>query len=199
MENYNSVGISQTGPAMNQSPASNSGIVSQPANTPNNPSSFLPGQTVSALTFQSNYSGKRIRVTMSPGVTPDQSAATIAIIDDQNRIVAELGSSDGVLSELFVQRQASINSATSLLNITDFSTNTGGPTAEIQSYRLLLSAFTPILSLQQQASAPQTIYLSNGTSPNTVISAAKGSLCLNSSATGQLAYNNNGSTGWTLI
>ena len=42
--NYNSVGISQTGPAMNQSPSSNPGIVYQPANTPTSQGSFKSGQ-----------------------------------------------------------------------------------------------------------------------------------------------------------
>lgn len=43
------------------------------------------------------------------------------------------------------------------------------------------------------------VYTSNGTTPNGVLSAQKGSICLGSSATGQIAYNTDGSTAWTLI
>lgn len=43
------------------------------------------------------------------------------------------------------------------------------------------------------------IYISDQTSPDTVLTAPEGSICLNASATGQIAYNNNGTTGWQLI
>lgn len=43
------------------------------------------------------------------------------------------------------------------------------------------------------------IYISDQTSPNGVLTAPEGSLCLNASATGQIAYNNNGTTGWQII
>lgn len=43
------------------------------------------------------------------------------------------------------------------------------------------------------------IYISDQTTPNGALSAPEGSICLNASATGQIAYNNNGTTGWQLI
>lgn len=44
-----------------------------------------------------------------------------------------------------------------------------------------------------------SVYLSDGTTPNAVLTANKGSICLFTSATGQMAYNTNGGTGWTLL
>ncbi len=41
------------------------------------------------------------------------------------------------------------------------------------------------------------IYVSDETSPNTSLTAAKGSVCLNGSATGQTFWNTDGSTAWT--
>ncbi len=43
------------------------------------------------------------------------------------------------------------------------------------------------------------IYTSNETSPNTALTAAKGSICLNGSATGQAFWNTDGSTAWTAL
>lgn len=43
------------------------------------------------------------------------------------------------------------------------------------------------------------IYISDQTSPNTALSAPEGSICLNASATGQIAYNNDGATSWVVI
>jgi hypothetical protein len=43
------------------------------------------------------------------------------------------------------------------------------------------------------------IYTSNETSPNTALSAAKGSICLNGSATGQAFWNTDGATAWTAL
>jgi hypothetical protein len=44
-----------------------------------------------------------------------------------------------------------------------------------------------------------SIYTSDQTTPNGALSATEGSICLNASATGQIAYNNNGTTGWALL
>ncbi len=44
-----------------------------------------------------------------------------------------------------------------------------------------------------------SIYTSDQTTPNAVLTATEGSICLNASATGQIAYNSNGTTGWTLL
>lgn len=43
------------------------------------------------------------------------------------------------------------------------------------------------------------IYLSDETSPNTALTAAKGSICLNGSATGQAFWNTDGATAWTAL
>ncbi len=43
------------------------------------------------------------------------------------------------------------------------------------------------------------IYTSDETSPNTLLTAAKGSICLNGSATGQAYWNTDGSTAWTAL
>ncbi len=43
------------------------------------------------------------------------------------------------------------------------------------------------------------IYVSDETSPNTALTAAKGSICLNGSATGQAFWNTDGSTAWTAL
>jgi len=43
------------------------------------------------------------------------------------------------------------------------------------------------------------IYISDQTSPNTALTAPEGSICLNASATGQIAYNNDGATSWQII
>lgn len=43
------------------------------------------------------------------------------------------------------------------------------------------------------------VYISNQNSPNTALSAPEGSICLNASATGQIAYNNDGATSWQII
>lgn len=43
------------------------------------------------------------------------------------------------------------------------------------------------------------VYISDQTSPNGALTAPEGSICLNVSATGQIAYNNNGTTGWQII
>jgi len=43
------------------------------------------------------------------------------------------------------------------------------------------------------------IYISDQTSPDTALTAPEGSICLNASATGQIAYNNDGTSGWQII
>ena len=43
------------------------------------------------------------------------------------------------------------------------------------------------------------IYTSNETSPDTLLTAAKGSICLNGSATGQAFWNTDGATAWTAL
>lgn len=43
------------------------------------------------------------------------------------------------------------------------------------------------------------VYISDQTSPNGALTAAEGSICLNASATGQIAYNNDGATSWQII
>jgi hypothetical protein len=43
------------------------------------------------------------------------------------------------------------------------------------------------------------IYVSDETSPNTALTAAKGSICLNGSATGQAFWNTDGATAWTAL
>lgn len=44
-----------------------------------------------------------------------------------------------------------------------------------------------------------SIYLSDQTTPEAVLTAIEGSICLNCSATGQMAYNDDGATSWTLL
>lgn len=44
-----------------------------------------------------------------------------------------------------------------------------------------------------------SIYTSNETSPNTALTATKGSLCLNGSVTGQAFWNTDGATAWTAL
>jgi len=60
------------------------------------------------------------------------------------------------------------------------------------------SNFRKMDSYSGVSNSPE-IWVSNETNPNTTITAPKGSICLNASATGQTAYNTDGSTAWTLL
>ncbi len=93
---YNSNGVASPQPLGSDSPGSNPGLIYQPANKPTSPGSFLPGQTVSLLTFQANVSGRRIRISMNDipkqaHKDPGQLAGSIAIIDSSGVVLASLG------------------------------------------------------------------------------------------------------------
>lgn len=87
---YNNLGIKNP-VAFDYNPKSNRGLVYQTANSPDNSGALLPGQSIADLTFVSGYSQRRIRITMNPGNNPEQTPGSIAIIDENNNIIASLG------------------------------------------------------------------------------------------------------------
>jgi len=58
---------------------------------------------------------------------------------------------------------------------------------------------TNFKKLIQEPNSGITIWLSNGTTPNGNLDGTKGDICLYCSATGQIAYNTDGGTSWTLL
>jgi hypothetical protein len=86
-------------------------------------------------------------------------------------------------------------SARSLLAIVNDNTAAvGAIPLSVQQDALISTNFKLVAQL-----AGINIYVSNQNDPNGALTAPEGSLCLNVSATGQIAYNNNGTTGWQTI
>lgn len=96
------------------------------------------------------------------------------------------------------------------LNIVSNSASTGTRTlVNIVNDNALATGTTPLVIVQDAPTSTNfkllatiggiNLYVSDQTSPNTALSAPEGSICFNASATGQIAYNNNGTTGWQII
>jgi hypothetical protein len=222
---YNNLGVRNPTP-FDLNPASNTGIVYNPANTPSNPGAFISGQTISDLTFVSGYSQRRIRITMNPADNPVQVAGSIAIIDENNNIIFLAGEiSSGVVQISPVLNQTGLivtgihansttlaiidnqntSSTNTSLSVTNESSNASQAAILATSGHgniplMLVNSTATSTNFYREASLNGvTIYKSNGTDPNGVLTGNKGDICLNCSGAGQITYNNNGSTAWTFL
>lgn len=231
----NAFGVVPMSP-MDFSPPGNQNIVYNPANRPSQPGAFLPGQTISDLTFVSGYSQRRIRITMNPGDNPTQQAGSIAIINDAGDIFWIAGNNDdgGVADAIQVINPPADKTGLQIIGADDATQ----PLVELQMPDPSTAVVMSVVQNSLTANAFQIftnggypfrtqdinpaggtfarignfingpvgseigqafLLLSDGTNPNGIVDAPLGSICLRASGTGQIAYNNNDGTGWTLL
>jgi hypothetical protein len=233
MTEYNLSGIKISKP-MDLNPKSNSSIVYNPANSPTNPGSLFPGQSISDLTFVSGYSQRRIRITMNPIDNPFQTAGSIAVIDEFGTIIWTAGDEptdipliNRYISGIFLQDDrigqfiegpdlgTVYNSALLGVSLTASLSSTGwagyfssSANQHVVDIVKIAGSYSP-LGLSNDVTEwthfkkmidleGNTIYVGDGHDPNGVLSGNKGDICLDSSATGQMAYCT-GTTNWNLL
>lgn len=158
-------------------------------------SSFVAGATTVALTATGTAvtTGKAIEVSDLAALTTGKgllitSSATAITTTGRLLHVNHTGvtSTSGTLVEF-------ASSATDETVVTQI-TSAGAVPLNITQSGVVSTNFKLLASL-----AGINIYISDQTTPNSVLTAPEGSICLNASATGQIAYNNNGTTGWQII
>lgn len=226
---YNSSGIAQTGPPMNQSPASNPGVVYQPANTPTNPGSFkVATKTGRNLTFVTKNSSEVNIGTLNNTSTP-QGSAGVEVIDSAGDVIVSISdnSTDPGTGDSAISAQDFVgNPVESLLRefgLDFYLTSGAGSGTYVSTLPMLIvenDSFndlspTALFSASDVIDGPSArphfgylfelnpggigVYVSDGTDPNGSLSAVEGSICLNASGTGQISYNTTGSTVWSAI
>lgn len=188
---YNNFGIKIPTP-FDLNPPSNLGLVYQTANDPTKSASLLPGQTIADLTFVSGYSQRRIRITMNPADTPPQTAGSIAIIDENNVIIASLGVTGGAGTNLqggvlYLNPQTN-NNAINVFGTLPNATNALVNILQLQSNSTAVplvlgqnGAVTPPFYLVQQIKGPTrtiSFYISDdGSDPNGLLTGQLGDIC----------------------
>jgi hypothetical protein len=206
--NYNSVGISQTGPAMNQSPSSNPGIVYQPANTPTNPGSLkVATQYFANVTVFSKDGGK-----VDIG-TQNIAQPGIVIYDADGNVVFSFIAGIGVTTDSNSALPSIIatNTATGLAgyfsdgglgtdNVVEIAitnaSNTNAP-LQIANAKIYNSYFRKMMNLQA-GSGGVTIWTGDGShTPNAVLSGSLGDFLIG--GPGGHPFYCTGTTNWTQI
>jgi hypothetical protein len=160
--NYNSVGISQTGPAMNQSPSSNSGIVYQPANTPTNPGALkVARQTSENIKFLAKDGGYVNIGTIDTSPATTAGSAGIEIFGPNGDLIWFIGDAEPVA--LQISGAADRNTPIPLVSITDSSLQ------EDAALSIEVKNFSDGLDIAVEGSGVGLSVTNNGTGTNNLV------------------------------
>ena len=185
-EKYNANGIAITGAPMNQSPASNPGVVYQPANTPTNPGATkVATQLVRNFIFKTKDGGIVNIGTQNTSPATTAGAAGIYIFNTRDQLTPVIsmlngGEVDGPVNVQIINNPAADNTIAPFIVSQSANPHNSTEIADFETDVVVATHFSPTLRLiQNSPGADNFIWISDGTTPNGHLNGHTGDICLN--------------------